>query len=298
MPGLGWLQFSVLWLISLITTIAEPLLIVVIIVMVAGDVTGGELYKQLPFLTDVYAWGQGIGIEGQLVAMIVLSRKMWHHSKILGATLTTALCLALLGVTCMAVGLANMQQTFGLSVNDALASLGISQQAWVWVRAVVLCVLAATGAILLWIPEKQLSTAEVEAQEKQLELKARLKAKQNAIKQQERTAALLGWKQTFTDVTGLNQEAEAAPEEATPEETAPENVVQMKRGRGKKSRKRAAPVRLKKSEAEVKAAIRAVLLELPSASQTLIAQRAQVSVSSVSKHYAAIASELGIERAS
>jgi hypothetical protein len=188
----GGVRFVLEWA----ATVAELVVVGTIIVIVASDVSGGTLLANVPFLNAIYAWGQGFGIEGQMVAMAILARKAFQRrERVLGSFL--ALLVLLLGViTMIAVGLANYQQAFHVDIEMALSAIGISRFFFVWGRAVMLTITAVSGAFLLHMPKRALTVAQVAAENEQKRLRAALDAEDAAIAAERRRRVVAGWRDT------------------------------------------------------------------------------------------------------
>jgi hypothetical protein len=104
--------------------------------------------------------------------------------------------LILGGVTLIGVGLANYQGTFHVSLDAALAAIGVGKSAYVWGRAVVLTVTGVAGAFLLHMPKQVLTAAQVQAEREQKRLRAELDAEDAALAAARRRRMVAGWKDT------------------------------------------------------------------------------------------------------
>ena len=149
--------------------LAEPVLVLVTVLMVASDVTGGDLLNQGLFRA-VYAIGQAVGVDAQMVAFVVLAAKAWDEQYKGKAVLFGVLASGLMFVAFTGVKLANYQQSFHTPILAALNAIGISPDAWVTLRSVVLVAVSATGAYLLYTPSAKLTQAKVNDKKEQLRL--------------------------------------------------------------------------------------------------------------------------------
>lgn len=140
------------WLETLIVTVSSIMLTFVAVLTVASALNGGKLLEGGTFLSQAYAWCQGLGIEGQLSGMTfqaVRAAKRGHGGQAFWYWVIT---LVLAFASFIAIGAVNYQESFGVSFADALQTVGISQFLWVWLRAGVLVVLLILAAAMRYQP--------------------------------------------------------------------------------------------------------------------------------------------------
>lgn len=228
---------AIRWLIEMGATLSEFVLILTVVVLLASDVSGGSIIRDNPLFGQIYSWGQAFGIDGQTVALAILSRKAWADGRKRQAAFLTFLVLLLGGVTFIGVGLANESTTFGKTITAALADLGITDTVWSWLRAGILVLVSITGAYLLYIPAVQLTEAQVMEMKRQKRLRADLDETDRQLAKQKRTARIKDIRDTFaTAVAGAEPETAAEPEtefseaNASSETTAKPAPARRKRG--------------------------------------------------------------------
>lgn len=301
LPGIAHVSGFIRWVLVMVSTISELFLVAAIVVMVANDVTGGSVFKTMPWLVAVYGWGQAIGIEGQLVSLAVESRKLFMRSKNIAGFLIGILVLALASITFIAVGIANYTQTFDSTIPQALLYLGITDQSWVWLRAGILVTVAVVGAYMLYIPEKLLSDAEVERQIEQEQLRAKLSKAKAAASADVMAARVNAWKQTGKQALGIpdkvdveeasepDQDAENTDNSSDQGNTS--NITQITSIR-RKSKNRKKKGRNVTPTDEAQDRIRAYLLSKRGASNNEIATACGLSTSTVARHKAKILAEI------
>ena len=134
------------WLETFVVTVSSVLLAFVTVTTVASAIHGGNLLQDNSWLSQIYAWAQGIGIEGQLSGMAFEAMKAARTRRGGQSVFFWGITLVLAGAAFMAVVIVNYQQSFGVSFADALLFVGISKQMWVFVRGIILI-----GLIVLWI---------------------------------------------------------------------------------------------------------------------------------------------------
>lgn len=167
--ALATVKYYVALAFQFLAIVAEPVLILVTVLMVASDVTGGDLLNQ-DFFRMLYALGQAIGVDAQMVAFVVLAAKAWDEGQKGKGFLFTILAAGLAFVAFTGVKLANFQQAFHVPIMQALFAIGISPDAWVTLRSGVLVAVSTTGAYLLFTPSSRLTQAKVAAQKEQMHL--------------------------------------------------------------------------------------------------------------------------------
>lgn len=286
------------WIIEGISTIAEPVIIAVTVVMIASDVSGGGLIAGGGLFATVYSWGQAIGIEGQMVALAVRARKAFAGGKVGLGLFLILLVMLLAGVTFVGVGVANFQATFGGSIISALAMLGITQQVWVWIRSGILTVVAVTGAFLLYVPRAKLTAAQVSDEIEQERLYAQLKdakASTGAAGMAANIKRLRGLAKVVAGrvetVEQEESETQDGQEENAAPADAPDNITTLASRRKRPRKGKKGPVK-RVSEQEAKARIMAILRDNPNATIAAIAEKADLSTSTVSKHRASLLAQL------
>lgn len=306
LPGVPWLSRVIRTGLGWLSTLSEPVLIASIIVMIASDLTGGSLLHEIPWLMNAQAWGQAIGIDGQMVALAIAARIAFRNKNIWGG-LFMSLIVALLGlVTFIGVGLANQQTVFGKNVVTALQDLGISEQGWSWLRAGILTIVAITGAYMLYIPRKALTDAQVAHDIKQKELQAKLAgadaqlAKAKAVARikagQGAFAALLGREETPDEIEA--DDPDQAVEQAGQTDELAERRKTASRKRKRPSRGKTPSERKNPTPEECQAGIRAVLETNIDAGNREIARATGFSTSTVARYKEAIRAEILAERGS
>lgn len=140
------------WLEVLLVTVSSVLLTFVAVLTVASALNGGRLLNSVGWLDQAYAWCQGLGIEGQLSGMTfqaVRAARRGHGGQAVWYWIITAV-LAL--ASFLAIGAVNYQETFNVSFAQALATVGINQFFWVWLRSGVLVVLLVLAAATRYQP--------------------------------------------------------------------------------------------------------------------------------------------------
>jgi len=144
------------WLEMILVTVSSLMLTFVAVLTVASALNGGKLLESVGWLNQAYAWCQGLGIEGQLSGMTfqaVRAAKRGHGGQAFGYWVVTAILAV---ASFIAIGVVNYQQSFNVSFTEALATVGISQFVWVWMRSgvlVLLLVLAAASRYQPTVPE-------------------------------------------------------------------------------------------------------------------------------------------------
>lgn len=304
LPGVPWLSRVIRTGLGLLSTLSEPVLIASIIVMIASDLTGGSLLRDIPWLNNAQAWGQAIGIDGQMVALAVSARIAFRNKQRLAGCFMT-LIVALLGlVTFIGVGLANQQTVFGKNVVTALNDLGISEQGWSWLRAGILTVVAITGAYMLYIPRKALTDAQVAHDIKQKELQAQLAAADANLAKAKAVARIKAGQGAFAALMGREEapaddeldESDQPVEQETEADQTDELAARRNAPRRRPSRRK--PVRKNPTAEECQARIRAALVANIEAGNREISRATGLSTSTVARYKEGIKAEILAERAS
>lgn len=172
---LGWVE-------NLIITLSSLLLTFVAVLTVASALNGGRLLDTNAALNQAYAWCQGIGIEGQLSGFSFRTARAWSEGRHGSSLFLGSLTAILAGVSIMAGGAVNYQETFHVTFTAALAHVGVGEEFWVWTRVVVLISLIVLAAATRYQkPVPQLSLAEKLAE---IEEERQLRAAQMAARQQ------------------------------------------------------------------------------------------------------------------
>jgi len=162
----------IVWIENLVVTVSSLMLAFVAVTTVASAIHGGNLLEQNATLAQLYAWAQGIGIEGQLSGMAYEAMKAARQQRGWHSFAFWCITLVLAGAAFMAVVIVNYQQSFGVSFAAALLFVGISKQTWVFVRGIILIGLIVLAAAMRYMPAAQ--PVNVEQRLKELDDKQRI----------------------------------------------------------------------------------------------------------------------------
>lgn len=149
---INYVALFLVWLETLLVTVSSLMLTFVAVLTVASALNGGKLLETNATLNAAYAWCQGLGIEGQLSGMAFQAVRAAKRGQGGQAFWYWTITLVLAGASVMAIGAVNYQESFNVSFVDALATVGISQFVWVWLRAVILVALLVLAAAMRYQP--------------------------------------------------------------------------------------------------------------------------------------------------
>jgi len=199
------------WIEALVTTVSSLLLSFVAVLTIASALNvNGALLQNNGMLAQAYAWCQGIGIEGQLSGLTFMAIRAARTHKGGQAFFLWTMAILLAVASFIAIELVNYQQTFGGDFAGALVHVGISNEAWVWIRAAVLVVLIMLAAAMRYQPPA--APVDVEQQIRAIEDRKRIAQAQAGARAQG-LANMIGGTKTAVQ-TGLA--AQAAPASPAP----------------------------------------------------------------------------------
>lgn len=171
----GWLR----WLEDFISLVSGPVLVAGLSIGVISLLTDGKLLLNAPVLLYIWAGAQTVGVDAYTVVVWDNAARAFRAGKYAGAVVLAAFGCVLAYVGFVAAQVFSMQQTYGMTVSQALGTLGMSPLAWLYQRnglAIFLVIVFAVTRAYIGQETKTVQQLEEEAQleEARLKVKARL----------------------------------------------------------------------------------------------------------------------------
>ncbi len=190
--GLGFLALIIHWLEEFILLISGPAILLGFIIGLVDLLTAGQLFLDMPNLLIGWAIAQGIGADGQFIGVWSRLNTAWRRErKDWGAILATVLLGSALAYIMFLGGLIfTYQQTYHISVNAALAQLGMDTVSWIWQRVGLSVVLGVSYAFLRYKEPKK-DTRSLDEKKQEMQEEAELAALRQQI-QGQKLAGVVG----------------------------------------------------------------------------------------------------------
>jgi MFS family permease len=181
LPMLAGISAFLHWLEEFLVIVSGPLLTAGLLIGLVDLLTDGALFLSEPWLLYVWAFAQGVGVDGQLVGAwfrVARSARRQDWKAMLGFIVLGCI----LGYVAFVAGwVFNFQQTFHVTTSQALGKLGFDQTSWLWQRTAVAVGLVCLSGLLRYTSPKA-EPVDFEAQKEAIRQKAeldRLKAEAN-----------------------------------------------------------------------------------------------------------------------
>lgn len=227
-PGLGIKQVGdvLKWIEDLVTALAGYAITFSLAVGVIDLLTDGQLVEQNPWITFAYAVGMATGLTGQLVACSYKASRNYVKGAIAKGVGFTILALILACVEFQAGIIFGFHQAFGTSVDDSIASLGLTKPEFIEIRTFVAVGLTLMSGFLRYqVPSKRLS---IEAEKREIARRTALSIAKMEAQKEKTKALLLGVKSVARATTNHTDPASDITPESNINSSPPDG--EMERG--------------------------------------------------------------------
>lgn len=141
LPLLGAISAFLLWMEQLIGLLSAPMLTAGLLIGLISLLSDGRLLLAAPGLLYAWAIALSIGVDGQLVgtwyrvSVVARDASLSWGRKSLKLTGLILLGVALAYVAYISALIFSMQQSYHLTIPQALAQMGMDSSTWLWERA-------------------------------------------------------------------------------------------------------------------------------------------------------------------
>jgi hypothetical protein len=125
------------WCEDLVSLVSGPVLLVGLGIGLVDLLTDGKLLISVPALLFAWAISQVVGVDAYLVVIWDHAARSFRAGKYGTATVLSVFGLVLAYVAFVAAQVFSLAQTYGMTTNQALATLGMSPLAWLFQRNVL-----------------------------------------------------------------------------------------------------------------------------------------------------------------